>query len=145
MNKLWFYSTKSDNSPTYTFLCLVTLYQPQCHHRMLCPSLADSQPSSGPRHSSSLCSGLSSSLDEEEEMNKKRKFVIFYLNLLNYLCIYYDNINCTLGYQVKIHHFVKLLISFFRAVFGFKKCKLSLWNAHSIKYSKALIVYKLHT
>ena len=26
VNKLGFYSTKSDNSPTYTILCMVTLY-----------------------------------------------------------------------------------------------------------------------
>ena len=91
---------------------------------MLCPSLADSQPSSGPRRSSSLCSGLSSSLDEKEEMKKREKIFYFLLESTE-LHLHNDNINCILGYQVKIHHFVKLLISFFRAVFGLKKCKIS--------------------
>ena len=38
-------------------------------------------------------------------------------------------INRTLGYQVKIRHFVQLFILFFRAVSGFEKCKISLKNA----------------
>ena len=38
----------------------------------------------------------------------------------------YDDINCTPGYQVKIHPFVQLFILFWGAVFGFKKCKISL-------------------
>ena len=41
----------------------------------------------------------------------------------------YDDINRNPGYQVKIRHFVELFILFFGAVFGFKKCKISLLNA----------------
>ena len=40
-----------------------------------------------------------------------------------------DGINRTLGYQVKLCHFVWLFILFFRTVYGFKKCKISLKNA----------------
>ena len=38
----------------------------------------------------------------------------------------YDDINRTPGYQIKIHHFVQLFISFFSAVFGFKQFAISL-------------------
>ena len=35
----------------------------------------------------------------------------------------FDDINHIQGYQIKISHFVQSCILFFRAVFGFKKCK----------------------
>ena len=51
--------------------------------------------------------------------------LIFHISL-SYLSFYiYDDINHTPRYQVKIHHFIQFIL-FFGAVFGFKKCKISL-------------------